>query len=215
MEENHERPSLFLVKDLETLKVLTDPLRIQILELLDATPQTVNYVAEKLGLASSRLYYHFNLLESIGLITVAKTRTVNNIIEKYYWVTADEVEIDKNLMLYSSEDGTENIGRVVSATLDATRDDVLRTLQARRYNLDHGAAEKDKSMVATRMKKRLDESTYNAFFTKFQQLIKEFEALEEITEEVDDSAVLSMTCLLYPSYYFAEEGEEKDDDNDK
>jgi DNA-binding transcriptional ArsR family regulator len=215
MEDKYERPSVFLIDDLETLKVMTDPLRIQILELLDPAPQTVNYVAEKLGLASSRLYYHFNLLESIGLIEVAKTRTVNNIIEKYYWVTADDIEIDKNLMLYSSEDGSENIGRVVSATLDATRDDVLRTLQARRYNLDHGAEKKDKSMVAIRLKKRLDEATYNEFFSRFQKLIKEFESLEDVERDDTDMSVLSMTCLLYPSYYYEEESQNKENQNDQ
>jgi hypothetical protein len=167
-----------------------------------------------LGLASSRLYYHFNLLESIGLIEVVKTRTVNNIIEKYYWVTADEIEIDKNLLLYSSDDGSENIGQVVSATLDATRDDVLRTLQARRYNLDHGAEEKEKTMLAMRLKKRLDESTYNEYFSRFNELVKEFAALEDVRGDDSDTSVLGMTCLLYPSYYYEEENQKKDEQND-
>lgn len=210
MKKPRERSPVFLIDDLETLKVLTDPLRIQILELLDPEPQTVHYVAEKLGLASSRLYYHFNLLESIGLIEVARTRTVNNIIEKYYGVTADEIEVDKNLLLYSSDVGSENIGRVVSATLDATRDDVLRTLQARRYNLDHGMEEKDKALLAMRIKKRLDGATYNEYFSKFQALIKEFEALEDFEGDDPDMSVLSMTCLLYPGYYYQEDSQKKE-----
>jgi hypothetical protein len=70
-------------------------------------------------------------------------------------------------------------------------------------------------MLAMRLKKRLDEKTYDEFFTRFQQLLKDFEALEDVKGEDVETSVLSMTCLLYPSYYFEEEGEEKDNDNDK
>ena len=54
MDEQMEHQPLFVIKDLETLKVITDPLRFQILEILGEEPQTVKSVADKLGMTSNR-----------------------------------------------------------------------------------------------------------------------------------------------------------------
>jgi predicted transcriptional regulator len=43
----------FQISDLETLRAVADPLRVQILELLEGKALTVKQVAEKLGLAPS------------------------------------------------------------------------------------------------------------------------------------------------------------------
>jgi predicted transcriptional regulator len=210
MEIEFERLPIFMVNDLETLKVLTDPLRIQILELLDPAPQTVKYVAESLGLASSRLYYHFNLLESTGLIAVAWTKTINNMIEKYYWVTAEDIEINKDIMNFSSEVGAEDISRLVSATLDATRDDFVRSLQARRFNLDHGAKPNPKQVIAYRLKKRIKDKDFQAYQQKMKDLIEEFQELPEKDPSDQDANVFTVAYFLYPSYYFEQPGENED-----
>ena len=54
-----KREGVFVINDLETLKVVADPVRNQIMEVLEKKPQNVKEVAEKLGLAPSKLYYHF------------------------------------------------------------------------------------------------------------------------------------------------------------
>ena len=46
----------FHIADLETLRAISDPLRVQVLELLESQALTVKQVAEKLGLAPSKLY---------------------------------------------------------------------------------------------------------------------------------------------------------------
>ena len=57
-----------MINDLESLKVFSDPLRNQIMEILAPEKLTINQIAKKLGLAPSKLYYHINLLEKHGLI---------------------------------------------------------------------------------------------------------------------------------------------------
>jgi DNA-binding transcriptional ArsR family regulator len=210
MEMEFEREPIFMINDLETLKVFTDPLRIQILELLEPEPQTVKFVADALGLSSSRLYYHFNLLESTGLIAVAFTRTVNNIIEKYYWVKAEEIEINKEIMNYSSEMGPEDISRLVSATLDATRDDFVRSLQARRFNLNHGAKPNPKKVVSFRVKKRISDEAFEAYQEKMKELIEEFQDLPELEPSDPDANVYTVAYFLYPSYYYEQKDENED-----
>src|SRR4051794_29356500 len=79
---------VLVVSDLELLRLVSDPLRIQILEHMRETPRTVKELAADLEVPATRLYYHMNLLESHGLIRVASTRMISGIVEKRYEVTA-------------------------------------------------------------------------------------------------------------------------------
>jgi DNA-binding transcriptional ArsR family regulator len=205
MVEKYTRQPLFRIEDIETLKVITDPLRLQILELLSLEPRTVKYVADSLGLSSSRLYYHFNLMESKGLISVVDTRTVNNIIEKYYWNTADDYEINNEILTFSSEVDSEDLTRLVGATLEATRDDFMRSLHAKRSGLGKSEEEESKEAIVYRVKKRVKEEAYQAYMQKMKALLEEFQSLpeEEVTEP--DATVLTIAMFLYPSIYYEDE----------
>ena len=75
------------ISDLETLKVISDPLRVQILENIglasDAGKSTsVKQLSEDLDIPQSKLYYHIKLLEKHDLVYVADTRVISGIIEK-------------------------------------------------------------------------------------------------------------------------------------
>lgn len=61
-----------MVRDYDTLKVIADPLRAQIVAILLHEPLNMRQVAERLGLAASKLYYHFGLLEKIGPLVLAR-----------------------------------------------------------------------------------------------------------------------------------------------
>ncbi len=205
MTQKFERPPVFMIENVETLKVIIDPLRLQILDLLSLEPHTVKYVADRLGLSSSRLYYHFNLLESKGLISVVATKTINNIIEKYYWNTADDFEINSEILTFSSAVDAEDLTRLVGATLDATRDDFMRSLQARRGSLDKGAKENPKETIAYRVKKRVKDETYREYIKKMKALLEEFQTLPEEEAANPEANVFTVAVFLYPSFYYEDE----------
>ena len=207
--EKPTRDPVFRIADLETLKVVIDPLRLQILEVLDPAPKTINYVAGKLGLASSRLYYHFNLLESHGLIRVVETRMVNNIIEKIYWTTAEELSVDSELVKYSSEEGPEYLSRMINSTLETIRDDVSRSLDAINFNKDHGGEKERSEFFMSKLQKRISNEAYLTFREKFTAVLEEFSKLPEVGED-PDVKVVNLACFLYPSHYYMNENQEND-----
>ncbi len=208
MENKPQRKPVLLIEDLETLRIITDPLRLQIIDILSAKPMTINQVANQLGLSSSRLYYHFNLLEERGLIEVVETRMVNNLMEKRYWLAAEEIEIDKVLLDFSSGKARENLVSVVTSSLEAIRSEILRSLQARSYNLEQGARPIPRDMIINSLRKRLSDETYQKFIKRLQSLIKEFSELPEETGLGDDINYFSLACFLYPNFYY----ENNDDD---
>jgi len=212
MNDDTSRKQLFMVSDMETLRILTDPLRIQILEVLSSEPQTVNQVAEKLGHAGSRLYYHFNLLEEHGLIEVIQTRVVNNMIEKIYWTSAEDIEIDKALLEFSPKKVPENLFGLITSSLDATRADMIRSLEARSFNLEHGAKPIPRDIIIQTTRKRLKDETYQHFLKQLKSVLKTFSELPEETESGEDINYFSLACYLYPNFYYESKIEQDEKD---
>jgi DNA-binding transcriptional ArsR family regulator len=202
MSGNYQRTAVFMVADLETLRVLTDPLRLQILEVLDQQPQTVNRVAEKLGHSGSRLYYHFNMLEKHGLIKVVETRMVSNMLEKLYWLTAKDIEIDKSLLEFSRDGVQEGLVNLITSSLEATRSEMLRSLQARSFQLDRGARPIPRDIIIQTTRKRLTDDTYQVFLEKLRDLLKTFADLPDEIGSGENINTFSLACFLYPNFYF-------------
>jgi DNA-binding transcriptional ArsR family regulator len=77
-----------VIANLETLKLISDPLRLRIVDRLREASATVKELAAALDVPVRSLYYHVNLLEQHGLVRVVRTRIVSGILEKRYRATA-------------------------------------------------------------------------------------------------------------------------------
>lgn len=190
----------FHISDLETLRAIADPLRVQIMELLEGQALTVKQVAEKLGLAPSKLYYHFGALEKLGLIEVAATRMVANMLEKTYQSAADSLDVDPALFKFSKGGDNESINILLASTIDATREDLMRSLQARQFQLDHGVEEKPRRIIINRVVSNVSETRIEEFQERFVKLIQEFEEADSLSKTNDQTYAL--TVAFYPSFYF-------------
>ncbi len=203
--DSSNNEEIYLIKDFETLKVIADPIRNQILDVLLSKPQNVKEVAEKLGLAPSKLYYHFNMLEKFGLLQVVETRQVSNLIEKYYQATASYLSIDPNLLTFNTDEGKESIQSVMAAAIDTTKEDLLRSLQARSLQLEQGAAEHPRSITISRNLSNLSDEQFENFHQRLEALIEEFS--EADSKDANDQT-FALTIALYPSYYYRDLSEE-------
>lgn len=204
MEEN--KPSNCLrIEDLETLKIIADTLRHQIFETLVLQPLTVRQVAEKLGLSPSRLYYHVNLLESHGLIRIIEERVVANIIERVYAAAAPCLDVDRSLFSFATEEGKQNINLMVASTIDVTREDLFRSLDARAVELAQGVEEQPRRALLTRALSRVDEARAQEFLTRLAELLNEFEAADAgETSGEEDLQTYALTIAFYPRFDYPE-----------
>lgn len=199
----------FLISDLETLKIVANPLRIQIIESLVPQPLTVAQVAERLGLAPSKLYYHVNLLEQHGLIKVVEERVVSNIIEKVYRAVAEELDVESSLLSFATREGTERVRSVFAATIDATRDDILRSFKAGAFALEQGKERRPRKALLDRTKSRVSEAQAEEFHRRLKALLSEFEAADAAESQSEDLQAYALSVVFYPSHYYpdAEEAE--------
>ena len=203
--EKSEIDNCFRIEDLETLKIIADPLRYQIFETLVLQSQTVRQVADKLGLSPNRLYYHVNLLEEHGLIRVAQERVVANIIERVYAATAPCLDIDRSLLSFRTEEGKSSIQAMIASTIDVTRDDLFRSLDARAVELAQGAREEIRSMMLTRVLSRIDDARAQEFVTRLTDLLKEFEAADAGDASGEEALpAYALMIAFYPRFHYPE-----------
>jgi len=193
-----------MIDDLATLQVIAEPLRAQIFEVLANDALTVRQVSERLGLTPSRLYYHINLLEQHGLIQVAETRTVMNMIEKVYQAVAPNLEVADALLDFTSPETRQQTVNMITSIVDATRDDLVRSLQARLFEVERGAPSDPRQVLVNRTARRIKREQANQFIERIRALINEFEQAEESDDEGEDTSVFAMTVVFNPSIYYHE-----------
>ncbi len=207
------RPArMFEIRDLETLKVIADSLRTRIFEQLIEEPRTVKEVASRLGLAPSRLYYHVSLLEEYGFIRIVEQRLVGNLVEKVYRAVASELEIAPELLSFEAPARMERINMLAMSTLDVTRDDLARSLEARAVALDAGAPQRPRSIVVTRETHRIPESKADEFRAKLKVLSDEFDSYT-VSEAGDDEEThtYAFTVAFYPHFDYPGDVDEEGD----
>ena len=118
-----------LISDVETLRALSDPLRLRILEVMTATPDetyTVKRLASILETSQTRLYHHVNQLAERELIVVAAQRVVSGIIETSYRVGQRSVRLDRRLLAADAP----TMHDTLTTIFDGARDDIERGLRA-------------------------------------------------------------------------------------
>jgi len=200
--EDFQPAPIHMIKDLDAAKAITDPLRLQIIEVMLAAPLTVKQIADKLGLAASKLYYHVNTLEKHGLVKMVDTTIHGNIIEKHYWVTAYDYRIDHDLYNFSVTDpeGKENIISMALTSLETTREDFIRSIEARAFNLEHGADPHPRNVINTREVCRIPDDKIEEFQSRLRALITEFDQLDQ--PENDAVQPWALNVFMYPTFYY-------------
>ena len=203
MTEHIQIDDLYTITDLETLKVISDPLRMRILDVAGLANQigdlrTVKQLAGELETEPAKLYYHVNLLEKHGLLKVAETQIVSGIIEKHYQVTALSITIDRDLFAsgVNQDERTEALMALLDSTLDAVRADMLRLV--RRIAEDEGVAARfsGKRGQITRENARLSPAQAEAFNERLLVLMGEFRKMSPPDGESGD--IYGLTFVFNP-----------------
>jgi hypothetical protein len=210
-----QRKAHLIIDDLKTLQVLSHPLRSQLLDHFDAEPQTVKQVAARLGMTANKLYYHVNMLEAHGLLALVETRTVGNLLERRYQTAADRFEVDTNLLSFRSDAGREQAEQFVVTSLDATREDLLRSMEARRLRREQGEEVRPTQAVVTRCVSRLSEARAEAFRQRLCALVEEFGNADEAGQGGSDAELAGLEQYALSVAYYASSGypEREDETN--
>ncbi len=116
----------FEIEDIRVLEVLNNPLRLRIMRQL-IEPATVRRLAERLEVPVTRLYYHLDLLQEVGVIEVVETRKSGAMLQRVYRTVAIDFAPVAGL-LERATDKERVVKAAVGMVLDGARLDATAGL---------------------------------------------------------------------------------------
>lgn len=128
-----------VVSDVETLRALSDPLRIRILEAMveaDRESWTVKRISAALGVGPTKLYHHIKILEERELIRPAGQQLVRGIVETSYRIGQLQLRLDRRLLASGEADVRSAAEEAITAVFDQARADLERAMAAGLVHVD-------------------------------------------------------------------------------
>ena len=162
------------ISDVDTIKALSDPLRLRILEVMTAGHDqtfTVKRLASVLGVSQTKLYHHVNQLLERDLIRPAGQRVVSGIIETSYRVAQLRISLDRSLLAGDSA----GLHDVLTTVFDSARDDIEHGLQVGAIRADEGA-EPHRRLIVSKGLARLTPAKAAEFRERLVALIDAFDS---------------------------------------
>ena len=120
MKDTHE------ITDLAHLKLLSDPLKLSLLQAFAEEPRTTRQVADGLGENITKLYRHVDALHDAGLLEVVDETQKRGTVERTFRAVARRFEVDHALFA-DGDDGAA--AKAIRDAFRATEAEVLESLQ--------------------------------------------------------------------------------------
>ncbi len=161
------------ISDVETLKALSDPLRLRILELMTSGRDevfTVKRLAVALDVSQTKLYHHVNLLVERELIRPVGTRVVSGIIETSYRIAQLSIALDRSLLASDSPE----LHDMLTTIFDGAREDIERGIRAGAIVVGE-EADPLKRLVLAKMLARLTPARAAELRERLKELLRSFE----------------------------------------
>jgi DNA-binding transcriptional ArsR family regulator len=122
---------IYMLRKLEQVKAIADPLRLKILHVLSEKSMTTKQVAEQLGENVNKLYHHMETLEAVGLIKLTHTKQNRGTLEKYYQAVAKHFTLSPVLFevrLDTDEENASTTELTFSSALQSTLSELKESL---------------------------------------------------------------------------------------
>jgi DNA-binding transcriptional ArsR family regulator len=163
------------ITDLETLRILADPLRLSILGAFPPggaarRPMSVKEIAEKIDEGQTKLYRHVKKLEEVGLIRAVETRVVSGIIEKRYLPAQQRLMIEGDMLTREPE--PDDYADTLAAMLEMTRNHLRTEIRAGRVPLTKPAEGPDLSPQIGSIRVNMTRERYAELRAKVSELLE-------------------------------------------
>lgn len=203
------KQNVLILTQLEQLKALSDPLRVQILHLLIEKTYSGQQLSQLLDVPRPKIHYHLKELEKNELIYLVSESKKRNMTEKLYKAAARSFIPAKDLLPYQTTQGES--GKIMTLTaLDRTKE---RALEAPDNGFITDSEDpKDWDKINSQLEIQTTEEKFRHWVTKYQELLEE---LQEMTDKGKDSKWYYVSTFGFQMKEpFFKPDEEEDDEHD-
>jgi DNA-binding transcriptional ArsR family regulator len=193
--EPFEPDAVRTIADVETLKALSDPLRLRIIETMaqrTGAAWSVKELAAALDVPQTRLYHHVEQLTEHDLIRPVERRVVSGIIETRYRVAALSFQLDRRLFAGGSEESRVALHDTLVSVFDSARHEIELAIHLGVIDVAE-AAPPERRLLLSRGVVRLTPTRVAELRDRLVTLIEEYES-----EAGDDASPFGTVLALYP-----------------
>ena len=184
-----------IIGDIESLRAISDPTRLRILETMVQRQDpawSVKELAAEIGVPQTRLYHHIEQLLERDLIRPVERRIVSGIIETRYRVAALSFQLDRGLLAGDTEAGQQALHDTLVAVFDTARGEVEQAI--REGVIDPTAeASDERKVVLSRGLARLSPERAAELRERLKTLHEEFGS-----DDHPDGQAYGLVFALYP-----------------
>ena len=94
---------VMVLRNLECIKSIAHPKRIDILNKFKDSPLSAKQLSELLEEPHAKINYHIKMLYKAGVLELVEEKIKSGIVEKYYYPTAKSIEISNDVLDFSLE----------------------------------------------------------------------------------------------------------------
>ncbi len=178
---------IFWIEDAETLDVIADPVRMELLEQL-AAPRTVKELADAMEVPRTRLYHHIGLLVDAGVIRVVESREKRALTERVYQASARAYQPSQEFL--AGVDPRRQAQVILDSLFAATRADFVRSVEEGTVALDGPGTQVD----VGRRRLMLTASQHESFLSELGELFGRYRGLED-----EGATPIAALTVIYPS----------------
>ena len=155
------------IENLDALRAIADGQRHRIVTFLMDETLTARELAERLGIARTRLYHHLAVLERHRLIEVADRRIVSGIEERSYRAVARTFRVNRALL--ASQASESQIADAQATILESLAADLRE-----RATRGRAQAGNDDDVLVSRIFLRLNEARHRQLRSRIAALLDEY-----------------------------------------
>lgn len=102
---------VLVLRNLESIKAIAHPRRIDILKTFDKSPLSAKQLAQLLDEPHAKINYHIKALYKAEILELVEEKIKSGIVEKYYYPKAKNIVVGKNIFDFSlnTEENNEEL----------------------------------------------------------------------------------------------------------
>lgn len=184
-----------LIENLETLQVAADPLHLQLLATIRDEAKSIKQIAAELQLDQVKLYYHFNMLESHGLVKVVMERKVRHLVERFYRIRAYHMRVEDHLLAIGKSSKDIGNEQMLAYVFDKAKTKLRKGLDGGWID-GEDSQQPQRRLFAQRNSIRLTPDEARIFFEKMAVLCDQFQ--ERMNEPKSFGDWYDFVLAMYP-----------------
>lgn len=127
---------LLVLRDLECVKAIAHPRRIDILKAFDKEPLSAKQLSEMLDEPHAKINYHIKTLYNVGILELVEEKIKSGIVEKYYYPTANNIVISRKIINYTL-DAQSKEDEVAISDFENTVENFYNAVEADKLKLEN------------------------------------------------------------------------------